>query len=85
MEGDYRGQKWTTWFLWKEDLRPSDIRSLLYEICGQKTPARSTAFNWAGNFHTGKETAQAAVHECCQGTSEEWFCEAIQKVPRRWQ
>jgi len=25
MEGDYHGQRWTTWFLWKEDIKPSHI------------------------------------------------------------
>ena len=50
MEGDYHGQRRTTWFLRKEGVTPSDIRRQLYAVCGQKTPARSTVFNWGMGF-----------------------------------
>jgi hypothetical protein len=45
MEGDYREQGRTRWFLWKESVKLSDIDHLLSEICGGKAPASSTVFN----------------------------------------
>jgi len=35
--------------------------------------------------NSGKETAQASLHEWYCNTPKEWFCEAIQKLPRRWE
>jgi len=42
-------------------------------------------FSWVQSFNSGKETAQAAVHEWYHYTPKEWFCEAMWKLPRRWQ
>jgi len=50
-----------------------------------KTPACGTVFIWVWGFNSGKETAQAAVHEWYCNTPEEWHCEAIWKLSRRWQ
>jgi hypothetical protein len=63
MEEDYHGQRWTTWFLWKEGVKVSHIHRPLSENCGEKAPAGSTAFNWVRSFYSGNETAQAAVRE----------------------
>jgi hypothetical protein len=63
MEGDYHEQRRTTWFLWEEDVAPSDIHRRLSAVCGQKAAARSTVFSWARGVNSGKETAQATVDE----------------------
>jgi hypothetical protein len=62
MEGDYHRQIWTTWFLWKEDVKLLEICQL-FAICGEKAPARSAVFNGVRRFGSGKEMAQVAVHE----------------------
>jgi hypothetical protein len=61
MEGEYRWQRLTTWFLWKEGVKPSDIHRRLSTICGKKAPAGSTVCNRARSFNSDKETIQAAV------------------------
>jgi hypothetical protein len=61
MEGSYHGQRRTTWFLWKEGVKPSDIYRWLSEICEEKAPARSNVFNWVRRFNIGKETAQTGL------------------------
>jgi len=48
------GQRWTTWFLLKEG------RYSLLVICS--IWRASTVFSWVQSFSSGKETAQAAVH-----------------------
>jgi hypothetical protein len=58
MEGDcHGGQRLTTWSWWKEGFKPSDVHCQVSAICGEKAPARSSVFNWAWNFDSGKETA----------------------------
>ena len=52
MEGDYHGQRWTMWFLWKEGIKPSDIRQLP-AVCGEKAPAHSTVLNWVWSSNSG--------------------------------
>jgi hypothetical protein len=42
----YHGQRWTTWFVCKEDVKLSNINRQLSAVCGQKGPAYSTVFNW---------------------------------------
>ena len=49
--------RWTTWFLWKEAVTPSDILCRLFAICGEKAPAFSTVFSWVQSLISGKETA----------------------------
>jgi hypothetical protein len=85
MEGDYHGQRWTMWFLCKQGVKPPDIHHWLSAICGEKTPAHSTMFNWVWSFNSGKESAQAAVREWYHNICNKWFCDAIQKLPKRWQ
>jgi hypothetical protein len=53
----------TKWFLWKGDVKPSDIHRRLPAIDGEKAAARSTVFNWVRGFNSGKEAAQAPVRE----------------------
>jgi len=74
------GRRWTTWILWEEGAMPSDGHRLLFAICGEKTPACSTVFNWVQSFSSGKETAPPAVDGWYRNNSE-----AIRKLPRRWQ
>jgi hypothetical protein len=64
MEGDYHGQRWTTWFLWQEGITPSDIQLQFSAVCGQKVPARSTVFSWVWGFSSGKETAHSVPEYC---------------------
>jgi hypothetical protein len=61
MEGDYRGQRWTTWFLCKEGVTPSDIQHRLSAVCDQKAPAYGSVFSWVRGFSSGKETAHSVV------------------------
>jgi hypothetical protein len=85
IEGDYHGLSWTTWFLWKEGVKPSDIHRWSSAVCGEEASAHSIVFNWVQRLNSGKETSQAAVHEWYCSTPKEWFCEVIGKLPRRWQ
>jgi len=50
----------------------------------ERAPALITLFSWVQSSNSGKETAQASLHEWYCNTPKEWFCEAIQKLPRRW-
>jgi len=50
-----------------------------------KTPACGTVFIWVRGFNSGKETAQAAVHEWYCNPPEGWLSEAIWELSRRWQ
>jgi hypothetical protein len=68
-----------------EGVKASDIHRRLSAICGEKATARSTVLNWVQNFTSGKDTALAIVREWYRDTLKEWFCEAIRKLPRRWQ
>jgi hypothetical protein len=45
IEGNYDGQRWTMWFLWKGDIKPSDIHQLS-TVCEEKAPACRTERNW---------------------------------------
>ena len=42
MVGDFRGQRWTAWFLWKKGITLSDIRHSLSAIYGEKSRPCST-------------------------------------------
>ena len=57
MEGDYHGQRWTTWFLCKEGFTSSDIQCPLASVCGQKVPAHGAVFSWVQGLIAGKDTA----------------------------
>jgi len=85
MEVDYLEQRWTTWFLWKEGIKPLDIHCRECAAFGEGAPVCSTAFKGVWCFNSGKETAQAAVHEWYRNSPKEWFCEDILQVQRRWQ
>jgi len=37
MVGDFRGQRWAAWFLWKKDITPLDIHPPLSAICGEES------------------------------------------------
>jgi hypothetical protein len=84
MEGDYHGHRQNTWFLWKEDIKLSDI-SQLSLVCGDKAPAYSIVFIWVRSFNSGLETGKVAVLVWYHNTAKELFCEAIRKVHSRWQ
>ena len=79
------GQRWTTWLLWKEGVKPSDIHSRLSAIRGDKAPAPSTVFNWVWSFNIGRKTDRLADHEWYRNTTEELFCEHARELPRRWE
>ena len=57
MEGNYHGQRWTTWFLCKEGITPSDIQRRLSAVCGLEVLARGTVFSWVRGFSSGKDTS----------------------------
>lgn len=81
MERDYHGQRWTTWFLWNEGDKLSDIHCRLSAVCGEKAPTRNTvqplAVTVARKLHRG------AVREWFRNNSEEWFHEDIRKLHGR--
>jgi hypothetical protein len=54
MEDDH-GQRKTTWFLWEEGIKPSDIRHWLSAVYGEKAPACSTVFNLVWSFNSGRK------------------------------
>ena len=85
LEADCHVQTRTTWFLWKEGVKPSDIESRLCVVCGNKAPAGSTVSNWIGSFSSFKQTARAHVYEWYRNTHKESFREAIRKFRRRSQ
>jgi hypothetical protein len=82
IEGDYHGQRWTTWFLWKYGIKHSDVNRLLSAVCVEKVPSVSIVFNWVQSFNNGKEIALATVHQRYRSS---WFLEAIWKLARRGQ
>jgi hypothetical protein len=71
MEGDYRGQRWTTWFLWKEGVKPSDILCQLAAVCREKAIAHSTVFNCVWSCNSGRGTVQVAIHGWYHSTPTE--------------
>ena len=73
MEGDYHGQRQTTWFLFKEDVTPSDIQRRLSAVCGQKAPASITVFSCVRGFNSGKGSAQVDVPARYRNTPVEWL------------
>jgi hypothetical protein len=73
MEGDYHGQRQTSWFLGKEGVTPSDIQRPLSAVRGQKAPPCGSVFSWVRGFSSGKETAQVAVRGWYRSTPVEWL------------
>jgi hypothetical protein len=41
--------------------------------------------SWMHSLDIGSKTEQVAVHELYCSIPKEWFCEAVQKLPTRWQ
>jgi hypothetical protein len=62
MEGGFHGQRWTTWFLRTEGVKPL-LTACYLAVCGEKVSAVSTVFNCVWSLNSGKETEQAAVNE----------------------
>jgi hypothetical protein len=63
MEGYYHGQRLTTWFLWEEGVKPSDIDNLLSAVCEEKAPAWcSPAFNWVWSFDNGRNCTGSCAY-----------------------
>ena len=85
MEDDYLGQRWTKWFLWKEDIKLSHIHCQLSAVCGQKAPTHRTGSTGYGSLTVVRKTTQAAVHKWSHSTLKQWFCEAILNLPTGWQ
>jgi hypothetical protein len=85
MEGDFHGQGWTTWFLCKEGVTPSDIQRWLSSVCGPKVPACGNVFSCVRGLNSGKESAQVAVRGWYCNIPKEWRSEVIRKVSWRWQ
>lgn len=74
VEDNYHEQRWTTWFLWKEGVKPSDILCQLSAICREKALAHSTVFNCVWPCNSGKGTVQAAVHR--------WYRSTLKEAPK---
>jgi hypothetical protein len=55
MEGDYRAQRRTTWFLWKDDV----IHTVGFPQLVERTPTGSTVLNWVRGLTSGMDSAQA--------------------------
>lgn len=54
MEGDQQGQRWTTWFLWKEGVQTAEIHRRLVAVCGECAPSRKTVYNWVDGWKSGR-------------------------------
>jgi len=81
----YHGQRWITWFVCKEDAKPSDILRRISAVFGQKAPTRNPGFIWVRNFNSGKRTAQDAVSVWYSNTTRAGFREDIRELTVRWQ
>lgn len=60
---DYHWYRWTMWFLWKEDVKPTDICHWLFAICGEKEPAIAAVHGWYPNtpkewFHENRSSQE---------------------------
>jgi len=51
---DYLEQRWLTWFLWKEGIKPSDICFRECAACGESAPVCSTVFKGVWCLNSGK-------------------------------
>lgn len=64
MEGGYHGQDRPHGTCGKKALKLSHSHHQLSAVCGETASTCSIVFSWVRSFNSGKETAQAAVHEC---------------------
>jgi hypothetical protein len=60
MEGNYQGQRWTAWFLWK-GVPAGDVHHRLTAVCKDAAPKCATVFRWIQNFKEGNENAEKRV------------------------
>jgi hypothetical protein len=58
MEHEYHGQRWATWFLWKEDVSATYIHFRLAAVCGDAVPSRRTVFRLVDICNSGHETVK---------------------------
>jgi len=58
MEGDYHGQRWTRWCLWKEGALAADIHRRLASMCAEAAQSCKTVFQWVKSFNSGHETVK---------------------------
>lgn len=58
MEGDYHGQSWTRWCLWKKGALPVDIHHRLGSLCGEAARSCRKVFQWVESFNSGHETVK---------------------------
>ena len=84
MEGDYHGQRSTTWSLCKEGVTPSDIHRRLSTVYGEKDSARSSSsFVQLGTELQCRRGNRTGV---CPWVvpqhPKEWLREAIRKLPK---
>jgi hypothetical protein len=61
MEGNYQGQRWAEWFLWKEGIPAGDIHHHLTAVCKYAAPRRATVFQWIQNLKDGNESAEKRI------------------------
>jgi hypothetical protein len=87
MVDDFRGQRWTAWFLWKKKgITLSDIHHSLSAICGEKSCPCSSIVLAGYKFSTEAMKLNRWLSvKWYYNIPEELFCEAIQKLPMRWQ
>jgi histone-lysine N-methyltransferase SETMAR len=79
MEGDYHGQRWTTWFLCKEGVSAADIHRQLAAVCGDAAPSRRTVFRWVESFNSGHVTVMKGISPSCPPTAR--TSSAVQRLP----
>ena len=60
MESDVAGQRYTTWFLWREGVSAAEIHRRLTAVCGPNSPSRATVYNWIDAFKAGKTSTEDA-------------------------
>jgi hypothetical protein len=58
MEGNYQGQRWLAWILWKEGVPAGDIHHRVTAVCKDVAPSRGTVFRWIQTFKDGNESAE---------------------------
>jgi histone-lysine N-methyltransferase SETMAR len=58
MESDTNGQRWTTWFLWKEGNTPAEIYRRLHAVTGDSCPTERTVYNWISSFKEGRQSVE---------------------------
>lgn len=61
MEGDSQGQRWTTWFFWREGVSAADIHRQLIAVSTDAAPNHKTVLRWVESYSTGHESFKKRI------------------------